>query len=284
MGLSRAGAGPVFNPFGKAPGAPGDDNRRVGDLGTHPAARVSPFGGPQCALRLTWWRAVRGDSRPRLPPPATLITANSVAGAAGNIEANVSGVAKINMEDAQVKLIGPQSVIGRSVVVYHGPDDFGKVQPSVPTPRPCRGRLCRGRGVAAQPSRTPADAPGPDPTHRAATKTRRLRRRLAGESRPASSASRTSPCSCCGGRCSASAHISVIPDQASQLEGSASRGGQPPAHGIWQDRPIFFPLAVWPSEARRRSPRPSEHISVSVGARSPQREAYRGLLRLARGT
>lgn len=58
----------------------------------------------------------------------------------------MSGVAKINLEDSQVKLIGPQSVIGRSIVVYQGPDDFGKVG-SVPPPPPTAapGRRLRHR-------------------------------------------------------------------------------------------------------------------------------------------
>ena len=32
----------------------------------------------------------------------------------------------MNISDSLVKLIGPQSVIGRSIVVYSGEDDLGK--------------------------------------------------------------------------------------------------------------------------------------------------------------
>ena len=44
----------------------------------------------------------------------------------GNIEADESGVANVNIEDRQVKLIGPHSVIGRSIVIKSNEDDLGK--------------------------------------------------------------------------------------------------------------------------------------------------------------
>ena len=44
----------------------------------------------------------------------------------GNIEADEDGVANVNIEDRQVKLIGPHSVIGRSIVVKAGEDDLGR--------------------------------------------------------------------------------------------------------------------------------------------------------------
>ncbi|RKP10052.1 copper/zinc superoxide dismutase [Thamnocephalis sphaerospora] len=43
----------------------------------------------------------------------------------GNVVVDQSGVAKIDIRDAQVKLIGPLSVIGRTVVVHSGEDDLG---------------------------------------------------------------------------------------------------------------------------------------------------------------
>lgn len=105
--------GPRFNPFGKAHGGPTDEERQVGDLGA---------GGP--------------------PAPALLVLLlTRVAATAGNIEAGADGVAKVHIEDLHVKLIGPLSVIGRSIVVYEGEDDLGKVRApaaasAVPPSRP----------------------------------------------------------------------------------------------------------------------------------------------------
>ena len=48
------------------------------------------------------------------------------AGDLGNIQTDASGAAKGTIEDKQVKLIGPESVIGRMVVVHAGEDDLGK--------------------------------------------------------------------------------------------------------------------------------------------------------------
>lgn len=47
-------------------------------------------------------------------------------GSLGNIIANAEGTAKIHIEDKQVKLIGPYSIIGRSVSVCEKEDDHGK--------------------------------------------------------------------------------------------------------------------------------------------------------------
>jgi Cu-Zn family superoxide dismutase len=44
----------------------------------------------------------------------------------GNITANPHGVAPVHMEDKYVKLIGPLSVIGRSIAVFQEPDDLGR--------------------------------------------------------------------------------------------------------------------------------------------------------------
>ena len=44
----------------------------------------------------------------------------------GNITAGPNGVAKGSMEDHLVKLVGPTSVIGRSIMVHAGEDDLGK--------------------------------------------------------------------------------------------------------------------------------------------------------------
>lgn len=47
------------------------------------------------------------------------------AGDLGNIATDGAGVARGRIEDAQVKLIGPHSVVGRTVVVHAGTDDLG---------------------------------------------------------------------------------------------------------------------------------------------------------------
>ncbi len=45
----------------------------------------------------------------------------------GNIEAKPDGTAEFDMHDHLVKLIGPYSVIGRSMIVHADRDDLGKV-------------------------------------------------------------------------------------------------------------------------------------------------------------
>lgn len=47
-------------------------------------------------------------------------------GSLGNVEVAADGTAKVHLEDKLVKLIGPHSVIGRSIVVHEGEDDLGK--------------------------------------------------------------------------------------------------------------------------------------------------------------
>lgn len=48
------------------------------------------------------------------------------AGDLGNIEADASGVAKVNITDKQVSLVGDNSVIGRTLVVHADKDDLGE--------------------------------------------------------------------------------------------------------------------------------------------------------------
>ncbi|KAJ8106567.1 hypothetical protein OPT61_g9447 [Boeremia exigua] len=69
-------AGPHFNPHNKTHGAPGDEERHVGDL--------------------------------------------------GNFKTDAQGNAKGSVQDKLIKLIGSESVIGRTVVVHAGTDDLGK--------------------------------------------------------------------------------------------------------------------------------------------------------------
>ncbi|RLN89508.1 hypothetical protein BBJ28_00002035 [Nothophytophthora sp. Chile5] len=48
-------------------------------------------------------------------------------GSLGNVEVTAEdGSVKVHIEDKLVKLIGPHSIIGRSIVVHEGEDDLGK--------------------------------------------------------------------------------------------------------------------------------------------------------------
>ncbi len=44
----------------------------------------------------------------------------------GNIVGGSGNVAKFNFKDSVIKLTGPQSIIGRSVVVHEKEDDLGR--------------------------------------------------------------------------------------------------------------------------------------------------------------
>ena len=49
-----------------------------------------------------------------------------MVGDLGNIDADADGVANVNVEDRQVKLIGPHSIIGRCLLVKSSEDDLGR--------------------------------------------------------------------------------------------------------------------------------------------------------------
>lgn len=51
---------------------------------------------------------------------------NRHVGDLGNIIANENGVANIDFVDSLIKLDGPYSIIGRSVIVHSGEDDLGQ--------------------------------------------------------------------------------------------------------------------------------------------------------------
>lgn len=44
----------------------------------------------------------------------------------GNVSTDASGVARGSMKDRLIKLIGPTSILGRTVVIHGGQDDLGK--------------------------------------------------------------------------------------------------------------------------------------------------------------
>mmetsp|Transcript_6296 Transcript_6296/g.10996 ORF Transcript_6296/g.10996 Transcript_6296/m.10996 type:complete len:158 (+) Transcript_6296:73-546(+) len=50
---------------------------------------------------------------------------NRHAGDLGNIVADASGTAMVDITDVQIPLAGPNSIIGRAVVVHAGEDDLG---------------------------------------------------------------------------------------------------------------------------------------------------------------
>ncbi|XP_034950180.1 superoxide dismutase [Cu-Zn]-like isoform X2 [Chelonus insularis] len=78
----------------------GDLSKNCTSTGAHFNPSKQPHGGPNDAVRHI------GDL--------------------GNIEANAQGVATINITDKVISLTGPDSILGRSVVVHSGADDLGK--------------------------------------------------------------------------------------------------------------------------------------------------------------
>lgn len=74
-----------------------------------------------------------------------------MVGDIGNIEADEDGVAEVKIEDSMVKLYGPHSVIGRSIVIYGGEDDGGKggQEKSLATGNPGPGIACGVIGLSA---------------------------------------------------------------------------------------------------------------------------------------
>lgn len=91
-------AGGIFNPFGRNHGAPDDEERMVGDLGTNDKRTVEFDDSVKCLINYFL----------------------------GNIEADETGVANVSIEDRLVKLIGPHSIIGRSIVIKSNEDDLGR--------------------------------------------------------------------------------------------------------------------------------------------------------------
>ena len=49
-----------------------------------------------------------------------------MVGDLGNLLADSNGTCSVDLTDSQVQLLGPHSVIGRSIVIYAGEDDQGR--------------------------------------------------------------------------------------------------------------------------------------------------------------
>ncbi|KAJ9105454.1 Superoxide dismutase [Cu-Zn] [Naganishia friedmannii] len=44
----------------------------------------------------------------------------------GNLQTDGSGIAKVSITDSHLSLVGPHSIIGRTIVIHAGTDDLGK--------------------------------------------------------------------------------------------------------------------------------------------------------------
>jgi Cu-Zn family superoxide dismutase len=73
--------------------------------------------------------ATGGHYNPTAAPHAAPDAAQRHTGDLGNIEANQDGVAHVEFTDAMMRFDGPNSIIGRGVVVHAQPDDL-KSQPA----------------------------------------------------------------------------------------------------------------------------------------------------------
>lgn len=49
-----------------------------------------------------------------------------MVGDLGNITVDDSGVAQVLITDSKIQLLGPHSIVGRSIVIYAGADDMGR--------------------------------------------------------------------------------------------------------------------------------------------------------------
>ena len=65
-----------------------------------------------------------GHFNPATKPHGARDAAARHAGDLGNIEANAQGVAEVKFVDAQLKLSGPDGILGKGVIVHEKADDF----------------------------------------------------------------------------------------------------------------------------------------------------------------
>ncbi|CAL4922656.1 unnamed protein product [Urochloa decumbens] len=100
--------GPHYNPASKEHGAPEDDNRHAGDLGNVTAGADDVICNSIHNFTCYILRIIQ----------CTILVTECVS--------LLSGVANINVTDSQIPLTGPNSIIGRAVVVHADPDDLGK--------------------------------------------------------------------------------------------------------------------------------------------------------------
>merc|ERR1712084_182714 len=69
-------------------------------------------------------------------------------GGLGNITVDAEGKSSGSMKDRLVKLYGPTTVVGRSVMVHADPDDLGLGDNSEPGPPPVNGKASKATGNA----------------------------------------------------------------------------------------------------------------------------------------
>jgi Cu-Zn family superoxide dismutase len=65
-----------------------------------------------------------GHFNPATKPHAARDAKERHAGDLGNVEANAQGVAEVKFVDAQLKLDGPEGILGKGVIVHEKADDF----------------------------------------------------------------------------------------------------------------------------------------------------------------
>jgi Cu-Zn family superoxide dismutase len=65
-----------------------------------------------------------GHFNPATKPHGAREAAERHEGDLGNVEANAKGIAEVKFVDAQLKLEGPEGILGRGVIVHEKADDF----------------------------------------------------------------------------------------------------------------------------------------------------------------